>query len=77
MSEIEGDASGAVGWLPLKTSLMPIPLLEAFLPLETAAASAVSGTAPFAIMRLEIGVATEALFVVNRAHIAAPPVGSP
>ena len=76
--EVEGDASGAVGWLPLITiESRVIPLLVASSPLETAAAGAVGGTAPLASTRREIGVATEARFSVTCAHIAAPPVGIP
>ena len=54
-----------------------IPILEAFLPQMTAATSAIGGTAPLAIIMLEIGVATEARFVGIRAHIAAPPKAMP
>ena len=76
-SEIEGDASGAVGWLPLSTIIRVIPLLVAFLPLETVAAGAVAGMAPFSIVKPEIGVATEAIFFAISAYVPAPPVGRP
>ena len=77
LSEVEDDASGAVGWLPLSTIARLIPLLVAFFPPMTSA-SAIGGTAPLLIRRKiplgKIGVATEAQFIRTRAHIAAPPV---
>ena len=77
LGQVEGGAIGAEDWRPLSTIERVIPLLVAFLPLETVAAGAVAGMAPFSIVKPEIGVATEAIFFVIRAHIPAPPIISP
>ena len=66
-SEFEGDASGAVGWLPLSTVATVRPPM-------TAAASAIGGTAPFSFSYLELGIPTDARLTVTRAHIAALPI---
>ena len=72
-SEFEGDAIGAVGWLPLSTIVRVISLLVAFVPLETAT-GAVGSTAPFLFIKAISGVATEALFFLTRAHVPTPPI---
>ena len=77
LSEVEDDASGAVGWLPLSTIARLIPLLVAFFPPMTSAV-AIGVTAPL-VIRLKIqprkiGVATEAQFIETCAHIPTPPV---
>ena len=61
-SQVEGDASGADGWRPLKTIPRGIPLLvPAVLPPETVAAGAICAAAPFSVSMLESGVATGAV----------------
>ena len=62
--------------MPLGTMIRVVSLLVAFLPLITGG-SAIGGTAPFSVINPECGAATEARFVVTRAHIAAPPAAPP
>ena len=76
-SEVEDDASGTDGWPPLSTIASPIPLLVPLLPPETAAASAVGGTAPFSFIKAEAGVSTEAVFFVIHAHVPTAPIVKP
>ena len=73
-SQVEGDASGADGWRPLKTKPRVIPLLVVVLPPETVAAGAICAAAPFSVSMLESGVATGALFFFARADISTLPI---
>ena len=83
-SQVEGDASGADGWRPLKTIKRPTPLLIGpALPPETAS-GAIGAAAPLPVIMAKGGVATGAIlcgitqFLICRyANIAAPPIEVP
>ena len=86
--EVEGDASGADGWRPLKTIPRGRPLLGAFFPPETVAAGAIgSSAAPLAGIwskNLSIAMAglwweapSSSIIICRCAGVPAPPIVQP
>ena len=71
LSEVEDNASGAVGWPLINTTVLHCILH--FFPLITAA-RAIGGTAPFSLTNPESGAATVACVRVVNAHITTPPI---
>ena len=80
--EVQGDASGADGWRPLKTMERVSPLLVAFFPPETVAAGAIgSSAAPLAgIWSKNLSIAMAGLccvLICRDAGVPAPPIVLP
>ena len=83
-SQVEGDASGADGWRPLKTICRGIPLLVASIPPETASGAIGAAATPLPVIMAKCRVAAGAILCIQRrslicrcANISAPPIEPP